>query len=323
MTIFNFSYISPYSLLHCAEIAWAASIHIYEFTSSVQDTCFCDCLWEATMDLYRSNTPHIPVHSGKAELVLQILVIQDIQYLHIYFLKISVNEEEKWIYLLTFCFDNHNLLFQVNWGMYQTEPRLLLLSNANSILIHKHPITVIQQSLVSYRPLCNLAQQQEKIWRERKRHINCSIKIFSHRFSLHNPPPQQKKTKKKKKKMQLSISEILSNGNRKSCACQCQPCWQKLLFSNQRWRSYCRELTEQKGALLQILLTLTPCFEILRFKKRAAMSWWIRFVPLEGKCSCFLPWTTVRTPNISFFISMQERFQKRHVCQCKKKQQYF
>jgi hypothetical protein len=56
----------------------------------------------------------------------------------------------------TFGFDDHDPLLQVNEGLDQAEPGLLLLIQANAIVIHNHPAAIIQQASVSYRPLGHL-----------------------------------------------------------------------------------------------------------------------------------------------------------------------
>lgn len=56
----------------------------------------------------------------------------------------------------TFGLDDHDPLLQVDEGLDQTEPRLLLLTQANAIVIHNHPAPVIQQPFAPYRPLGHL-----------------------------------------------------------------------------------------------------------------------------------------------------------------------
>ena len=56
----------------------------------------------------------------------------------------------------TFGFNDHDPLLQVNEGLDQAEPGLLLLTHANAIVIYDHPAPVIQQPLISYRPLGHL-----------------------------------------------------------------------------------------------------------------------------------------------------------------------
>lgn len=114
-----------------------------------------------------------------------------------------VTKGKKEYCLPTFCLNDHNLLLEINWGIYKTQPWLLLLSQANSILIYNHPVTVIQQALVSYWPFCNLEKQQEGMQRFRK-------------CWLHNTFMLRRKERENEPLMKFL--EI-----RKACGSHCQP----------------------------------------------------------------------------------------------------
>lgn len=47
-------------------------------------------------------------------------------------------------------------MLQVNAGLDQAEPGLLLLTETNAIVVHNHPAPVVQQPLLSYRPAGHL-----------------------------------------------------------------------------------------------------------------------------------------------------------------------
>lgn len=79
----------------------------------------------------------------------------------------------------TFCFDDHDPLLQVNEGLDQAEPWLLLLTHANAIVIHNHPAPVIQQPLAPHRPLGHLNKSREDLGKG-------SSKLF---ISLHQRLP--------------------------------------------------------------------------------------------------------------------------------------
>lgn len=111
--------------------------------------------------------------------------------------------------LLTFCLNDHNFLLQINWGIYKTQPRLLLLSHADSVLVYNHPVSVIQQTLVSYWPFCNLGKHHDK-----------NISPIN-RFTL--------KRKESEKKPLMKYFEI-----RKTCVSQCRPLIRETLIANQR-----------------------------------------------------------------------------------------
>ena len=49
----------------------------------------------------------------------------------------------------TLGFDDHDPPLQVNEGLDQAEPGLLFLTQANAVVIHNHPASVIQQPLTS------------------------------------------------------------------------------------------------------------------------------------------------------------------------------
>lgn len=58
----------------------------------------------------------------------------------------------------TFGFDDHGLPLQVDDRLDQAEPWLLLLTQANAIVIHHHPVPVIQQPFAPHRPLGHLCR---------------------------------------------------------------------------------------------------------------------------------------------------------------------
>lgn len=60
----------------------------------------------------------------------------------------------------TFGSDDHDPLLQVDDGLDQAEPWLLLLTQANAIVIHNHPVSVVQQPFAPYRPLGHLRRSR-------------------------------------------------------------------------------------------------------------------------------------------------------------------